>query len=69
MFRSTAPLALNQYMERDLDARMDRTRHRPLPEGRVHPGEALVLGCALLVAGVTLLALAVRSSTFSCTRP
>src|SRR6266404_3321620 len=53
-------LALNQYMERDLDARMERTRHRPLPEGRVHPGEALGLGCALLVAGVALLALAVE---------
>jgi protoheme IX farnesyltransferase len=53
-------LALNQYMERELDARMDRTRHRPLPEGRVHPGEALVLGCVLLVAGVGVLALAVE---------
>jgi heme o synthase len=53
-------LALNQYMERDVDARMERTRHRPLPEGRVHPGEVLVLGCALLVVGVTLLALAVE---------
>ena len=53
-------LALNQYMERDVDARMERTRHRPLPEGRVHPGEALGLGCALLVAGVALLALAVE---------
>ncbi len=53
-------LALNQYMERDVDAQMDRTRHRPLPEGRVHPGEALGLGCALLVAGVALLALAVE---------
>jgi protoheme IX farnesyltransferase len=53
-------LALNQYMERDLDARMDRTRHRPLPEGRVHPGEALVLGYVLLVGGVGVLALAVE---------
>src|SRR5215813_3335535 len=53
-------LALNQYMERDLDARMERTRHRPLPEGRVHPGEALVLGCALVVGGVTVLFLAVE---------
>ena len=53
-------LALNQYMESDLDAQMVRTRHRPLPEGRVHPGEALGLGCALLVAGVALLALAVE---------
>ena len=52
-------LALNQYMERDLDARMERTRHRPLPGGRVHPGEALVLGCVLLVAGVGVLALGV----------
>ena len=53
-------LALNQYMERDVDGQMDRTRHRPLPEGRVHPGEALVLGCVLLVAGVGVLALAVE---------
>jgi heme o synthase len=53
-------LALNQYMERDLDACMERTRHRPLPEGRVHPGEALGLGCMLLVGGVTLLALLVE---------
>jgi protoheme IX farnesyltransferase len=35
-------LALNQYMERDLDARMERTRRRPLPEGRLRPVEALV---------------------------
>ena len=30
-------LALNQYIERDLDARMERTRHRPLPDGRLAP--------------------------------
>jgi len=53
-------LTLNQYMERDLDARMDRTRHRPLPEERLHPGEALALGCALVVGGVTILFLAVE---------
>jgi len=52
-------LTLNQYAERDLDARMDRTRHRPLPEGRVLPGEALVLGVVLLVAGLVALALLV----------
>jgi len=50
-------LALNQWMERDLDARMVRTRHRPLPDGRLLPGEALAFGLALLVAGVALLAL------------
>ena len=39
-------LALNQYLERDLDARMLRTRERPLPEGRLQPGEALGFGVA-----------------------
>src|SRR5262249_41017682 len=35
-------LALNQYVERDVDARMERTRHRPLPDGRLQPLEALL---------------------------
>ena len=52
-------LALNQYAERDLDARMDRTRHRPLPDGRVLPVEALVLGITLLVGGLGYLQIAV----------
>jgi len=46
-------------MERDLDARMARTRHRPLPEGRLQPAEALVFGGALLAAGLIHLALVV----------
>src|SRR5256885_435567 len=49
-------LALNQWMERDLDARMARTRHRPLPEGRLLPAEAFALGAALLAAGIAVLA-------------
>ncbi len=51
-------LALNQYMERDLDARMERTRHRPLPDGRLAPGEALVVGLALLIGGLAYLQMA-----------
>lgn len=50
-------LALNQYLERDLDAHMERTRHRPLPDGRLLPSEALVFGLALLAAGLVWLAL------------
>lgn len=50
-------LALNQYLERDLDARMQRTRFRPLPAGRISPGDALGLGAALTLAGVLLLAI------------
>ena len=44
-------LALNQYFERRIDALMLRTRHRPLPEGRLSPPEALVFGLVAAVAG------------------
>jgi heme o synthase len=49
-------LALNQYRERDLDARMDRTRARPLPAGRLQPLEAWLFGVALTLAGTVYLA-------------
>jgi protoheme IX farnesyltransferase len=49
-------LALNQYLERDLDARMERTRRRPLPDGRLLPGEALAVGLGLLAVGLGYLA-------------
>jgi len=49
-------LALNQYWERDVDARMERTRSRPLPDGRLAPLEALAFGAGVTVAGVGYLA-------------
>lgn len=52
-------LALNQYMEREVDARMYRTRTRPLPSGRLEPREALVFGTGLLAVGVAYLAVLV----------
>jgi protoheme IX farnesyltransferase len=52
-------LALNQYWERDVDARMERTRSRPLPEGRLAPLEALLFGAGLTAAGLAVLALGV----------
>ncbi len=48
-------LALNQYVERDVDAIMTRTQKRPLPSGRLQPREALAFGWALLVAGLIYL--------------
>jgi heme o synthase len=45
-------LALNQYVERDIDARMVRTRTRPLPSGRMAPREALAFGAFMLALGV-----------------
>src|ERR671924_2086434 len=47
-------LALNQYWERDVDARMERTRTRPLPEGRLAPLEALLFGAALTTVGLVV---------------
>jgi protoheme IX farnesyltransferase len=44
-------LALNQYVERDTDALMERTRHRPLPDGRMRPVEALAFATVATTAG------------------
>jgi len=55
--------ALNQWMERDIDARMHRTRKRPLPDGRLQPAEAMVFGAALVVLGVITLGMAVNGLT------
>lgn len=52
-------IALNQYLERDRDALMERTRLRPLPDGRLEPFEALAFGVAITLAGVGYLALTV----------
>ena len=43
-------LGLNQYLERDIDAKMSRTQQRPLPTGRIDGLEALIF-CFILTAG------------------
>lgn len=48
-------LALNQYVERDVDSVMLRTRERPIPSGRMTPLEGLVFGVTLLVSGLVWL--------------
>lgn len=47
---------LNMWYDRDLDAVMNRTHHRPLASGRVAPGEALRLGAVLSALGIGLAA-------------
>lgn len=49
-------LALNQYWERRVDGLMARTRMRPLPDGRLHPIEALLFGSSITLLGVIHLA-------------
>jgi protoheme IX farnesyltransferase len=53
-------LALNQYLESDLDALMERTRRRPIPDGRVQPREAIWFGILITIGGLAYLALAVN---------
>ncbi len=55
--------ALNQWLERDLDARMRRTEKRPLPAGRLQPLPAMLFGVGLTLAGLVYLALAVNPLT------
>jgi protoheme IX farnesyltransferase len=52
--------AFNQYLERDIDAAMDRTRSRPLPKHSIEPTRALLFAVALGFAGFAWLALVVN---------
>jgi protoheme IX farnesyltransferase len=52
---ATGAAVLNQVLERDTDALMDRTRHRPLPTGRVSVSEAVVFGVTVTLAGLGVL--------------
>jgi protoheme IX farnesyltransferase len=52
--------ALNQYIERDHDAKMRRTRLRPLPDGRISPRAALLFSVAISILGTLYLGLTVN---------
>jgi len=51
---------LNNYLERDFDAKMVRTRGRALPAGLIEPFRALMFGVSLVLIGVLLLTWAVN---------
>ncbi|MBM3528052.1 MAG: protoheme IX farnesyltransferase [Alphaproteobacteria bacterium] len=51
--------ALNMWYDADIDAKMSRTVGRPIPAGRVQPGEALAFGVTLAVGSVVMLGLMV----------
>ena len=53
--------AINQWLERRFDARMNRTADRPLPAGRVGPPEVFAFGTVLTVVGVGYLIVALPS--------
>jgi heme o synthase len=47
--------ATNMVLDRDIDAAMERTAHRPVPSGRIRPANALWFAGVLLVAGTWVL--------------
>jgi len=55
--------ALNQWLERDYDAKMRRTASRPLPSGRMQPATVAIFGGACSVAGLVYLAVLVNPLT------
>ncbi|MFQ6113154.1 MAG: heme o synthase [bacterium] len=55
--------ALNQLIEREMDARMKRTRKRPLPAGRLNPSQAQLFGSIISMVGIVYLCLAVNLLT------
>jgi heme o synthase len=52
--------ALNMAYDHDIDAVMARTRGRPVPQGRIAPGEATAFGSTLAVGAVTIMGLLVN---------
>ena len=52
--------ALNMWFDADIDAKMRRTRNRPVPAGRVQGADALTLGLVLSLFAVGLLGVAVN---------
>lgn len=52
--------AVNMWYERDIDAVMQRTKNRPLPQNRVHPDDALTFGAVLTFFSIGLMGIAVN---------
>src|SRR6202034_2240432 len=52
--------ALNMWYDADIDARMGRTAARPIPAGRLLPGEVLAFGLPLAFGSVVVLGLLVN---------
>ena len=55
IFAAGGSSAMNQYIDREMDGKMQRTARRPIPSGRVEPINALIFGLALIAWSVLIL--------------
>ena len=55
--------AINQWIDKDIDKLMERTRKRPIPSGRVDPAEALTF--SLVVSLISIIILGLSSNWFA----
>lgn len=62
-FVAAGSSALNQFIERTTDGRMDRTANRPLPAGRLSPAEVLLFGLFFSAAGCLYLLFFANATT------
>ncbi len=60
MLASGGSSAINQYLDRDMDAKMARTSRRPIPAGRITPLNALLFGLALIAWSALVLGVLVN---------
>jgi heme o synthase len=54
-FAAAGASAINQYIDRDMDAKMTRTARRPIPSGRIAPVNALLFGLSLVAWSVLVI--------------
>jgi len=60
MLSSGGSSAINQYIDREMDAKMNRTARRPIPSGRIAPMNALIFGLGLVAWSVLVLGMFVN---------
>jgi len=60
IFAAGGSSAVNQYIDRDMDGKMQRTARRPIPSGRIEPINALLFGMALIAWSVLILGIFVN---------
>jgi len=63
LFTSSGASALNQFIERDYDSMMDRTKNRPIPLKLIEPNVALIIGVLFSILGLLILYIFINTLT------